>query len=450
MEDNELNIILQIQNTQGNIAKAELLQQHKDNERLKQILYYTYNPFIIFGIAKKKLNKYVDTTQFESIADFKDLLDVLQFLQTNNTGKDIIIVSVQNWLNKQPLIYQQVIKDILCKSLTIGMNTKSINKIWKDLIPTYEVQQGEKWFEYIDKLEKDNTHIIVTQKFDGQRCSCRVQDGEVTLYSRNGKPYEGLIELEEQLKYLPNGMYDGELLLQLNYNGPESNFSKYIYHPIPSKELFKRTASIVNSDNDNKTGVSIWLYDYTPLENFDKMEDYNVPTIQRKQYLKDQIQILHNKGIGHNIHNVVLLYNDTFNYEIISQMLDSILQLECEGLMINIANAPYEFKRSRNMLKVKKMYPVDLEVIDVEEGTGINEGRVGALVVNYKGYKVKVGSGLSKEQRINWWNNKNLIIGKIITVQYFEETTNKQDDSLSLRFPVFKQVREDKTEESYN
>ena len=449
--DNELEIIMQIQNTQGNIAKAEILQLNSNNEKLKQILYYAYSPFIVFGIAKKKLNRQVVIDELnEYVPVFNDLLEVLQFLQAHNTGKDIIIYALRKWLILQPERYQDVLKDIICKSLTIGMNVKSINKVWKDLIPTYEVQQGEKWFEYIDKLDKEQTQIIVTQKFDGQRCSCRVEDGNVTLFSRNGKPYEGLIELENELKYLPNGMYDGELLLQINTNQQETEFSKYIYHPIPSKELFKRTASVVNSDSENKTGVSIWLYDYTPLDNFDKMIDYNVTTTARKEFLKEQLNNLHSKGIGLHLHETFILYSGTFNSELIYKMLDNILELDCEGLMINIANAPYEFKRSRNMLKVKKMYPVDLEVIDIEEGNGVNEGKVGALVVNYKGYKVKVGSGISKEQRLEWWNNRNLILGKIITVQYFEETTNKNDDSLSLRFPVFKGIRYDKTEESYN
>ena len=125
------------------------------------------------------------------------------------------------------------------------------------------------------------------------------------------------------------------------------------------------------------------------------------------------------------------------------------------GEFLRLANATWRYGTVHGEWldycnKVKKMYPVDLEVIDIEEGTGINQNKVGALVVNYKGYKVKVGSGLTKEQRELWWNNPNLILGKIITVQYFEETTNKKDDSLSLRFPVLKEVRNDKTEESYN
>ena len=115
-----------------------------------------------------------------------------------------------------------------------------------------------------------------------------------------------------------------------------------------------------------------------------------------------------------------------------------------------VYGSAYEFNRSKNMLKVKQMYPVDLRVIDVLEGSGANKGKAGALLVNYKGYPLKVGSGLTKELREKFWQDKDSIIGKIVTIKYFEETTNKKDDSKSLRFPIFLEVRYDKDEESYN
>ena len=131
-------------------------------------------------------------------------------------------------------------------------------------------------------------------------------------------------------------------------------------------------------------------------------------------------------------------------------MLKQVVGLNQEGMMINVYGAPYEFERSKNMLKVKQMYPVDLRVVDVLEGSGANKGKVGALVVNYKGNPLKVGSGLTKEQREKFWEDKSLILGKIITIKYFEETTNKKNNEKSLRFPIFLEVRYDKDEESYN
>ena len=95
------------------------------------------------------------------------------------------------------------------------------------------------------------------------------------------------------------------------------------------------------------------------------------------------------------------------------------------------------------------MYTVDLRVKRVERGNGQNDDKMGHVIVNYKGYEVGVGSGFSKEQRIYYWEHPEEIIGKIIEIQCFEETKDKQGN-LSLRFPVFKRVRDDKEEESYD
>lgn len=119
-----------------------------------------------------------------------------------------------------------------------------------------------------------------------------------------------------------------------------------------------------------------------------------------------------------------------------------------EGFMLR-KDVPYESGRTKDLLKVKKFQDAEYIVKDVVTGTATyNEGGskeynvVSALVIEHKGNRVEVGSGLSKEQRINWFNNPQDIIGKEITVQYFEETVNKNNDLISLRFPVLKCVYE--------
>jgi DNA ligase-1 len=126
------------------------------------------------------------------------------------------------------------------------------------------------------------------------------------------------------------------------------------------------------------------------------------------------------------------------------EYLDKALANNEEGVMINICDAPYEFGRTWNLMKVKKMNTLDLEVIGYEEGSGRLKGTLGAILVRYKnGNTVKVGSGFSDELRALIWAEPMDIIGKIVEVQYFEETTNA-DGGISLRFPVFKDFRPDK------
>ena len=128
----------------------------------------------------------------------------------------------------------------------------------------------------------------------------------------------------------------------------------------------------------------------------------------------------------------------------ITKYLNEAIANNEEGIMININNAPYEFRRTNSLLKVKKMRDADLEIIGYEEGSNTNKGKLGAFLTRYKnGNVVKVGSGFTKELREEVWKDPDSYIGKVISVQYFEETEN-QSGGISLRFPVFLDFRTDK------
>jgi DNA ligase-1 len=131
------------------------------------------------------------------------------------------------------------------------------------------------------------------------------------------------------------------------------------------------------------------------------------------------------------------------------EYLDEAIANQEEGVMINICDAPYEFGRTWNLMKVKKMNTLDLEIVGFEEGEGRLAGTLGAILVRYKnGNIVKVGSGFSDEMRSRIWNLQSAYFSQIAEIQYFEETTNA-DGGLSLRFPVFKDFRFDKTDADF-
>jgi DNA ligase-1 len=115
-----------------------------------------------------------------------------------------------------------------------------------------------------------------------------------------------------------------------------------------------------------------------------------------------------------------------------------------EGVMIKDPSAVYECKRSTAWLKAKPFIEVTLEVVAVEEGTGRNEGRLGALVCegvdDGKHIHVNVGSGLSDEQRTEFWNNQNSVLTQLVEVRA-DAITQNQDGTYSLRFPRFKTFR---------
>jgi DNA ligase-1 len=138
-----------------------------------------------------------------------------------------------------------------------------------------------------------------------------------------------------------------------------------------------------------------------------------------------------------------VLYRGSDTSKVLEYLEEAIANNE-EGVMINICDAVYEFGRTWNLMKVKKMNTLDLEVVDYEEGSGRLAGTLGAIHVRYKnGNIVKVGSGFSDDLRKQIWNHDVMIVGKIVEIQYFEESTNA-DGGISLRFPVFKDFRPDK------
>ena len=117
-----------------------------------------------------------------------------------------------------------------------------------------------------------------------------------------------------------------------------------------------------------------------------------------------------------------------------------------EGFMLR-KDVGYEGKRSKNLLKVKKFFDAEYIVVDAElgwmsvvrDGKEVQEEMLAQVWIKHKGYDVKVGSGFSQEQRIKYMDEN--IVGKTITVQYFEETKNDKG-GISLRFPTVKHIYE--------
>ncbi len=449
-------VIKIIKELQANSGKRlqEILEEHKDNQMLKDVLYFVYNPFIVTGLSNKKIEKdtsdikvrgtrrfrnFLEETALISDEDFEkaiftiknfDITCVFDYLIDHNTGRDEDIAYVQTYIKSRPEEYREIYKQIFTKELKLGITAKTINKVWKDFIPEFNVMLAEKYWDRIDELEKEKPDIIITQKYDGIRAVAKVRDGNVEIFSRQGKPIEGLKDIEEELKELEDGFYDGELLLDKE--------------DIPSKDLYRETVQVVNSKSEYKSNVIFNIFDSIPLNDF-VIEYSKYSCIDRKRFVYKELRRVNLNWLK----PVEILYHGKYDKRIVQQELDKQIALEHEGVMVNLAYAPYEGKRTKNILKVKAMQDCDLKIIGFEEGTGKNKRTLGAVIVDYKGFEVKVGSGFTNQDRDYFWANQEELLGRVITVQYFEETTNKKDNSLSLRFPVYLELREPEKEVSY-
>ena len=408
--------------------KQEVLQKYKNDEIIQKYLKIAFDPYKRYGFNYPKLSKVVHVRDTWCAPTVLDLFD---YLEVHNTGRDVDVAVCQlalDWhISAEDIDSYKLLCKLICKDLSIGVDAKTINSVIPGLIPTFSVQLAEKYFDKPEKVE--GKEFAITTKIDGGRIIAVKENGLVSFFTRAGQRYEGLVDLEKEMsERLPdNFVLDGEITL-LNYQNYDS------------KAAYKQAMKITRADGE-KHGVKMLVFDGMPFSDW-KNQDSSFTYLQRRQMLDCMTGFFNSDLVYFELLPILYLGSDTSK---ILGLLDSEIARGQEGVMINICDASYEFKRTWNLMKVKKMNTLDLEIIGFEEGEGRLAGTLGAILVEYKNNVVKVGSGFSDELRKEIWRDRGIWFGRICEIQYFEETTN-QNGGISLRFPVFKDVRTDKLE----
>jgi len=417
-----------IQTARGKAKEPEILacaQSPAAFSALKLLL----DPMVVFHVQRRSLEKNLNIT----LASYwDDLFTMCEYLSGLRAADMQVLAKLQYTLSNiaDPALREFLVR-FLCKDIPLGISAKTVNRVLgRTVIPVYECMLAEKYFEHPEAVE--GKRFALTEKLDGVRCQCVAEKGKSPrFYTRQGQPIEGLVELEDDILTLTDSgalgfVLDGELLIADREN-------------IPSKEQYKRTVQVVRRDGE-KRGVVFNAFDIVDYSVF-LNHDCTTPYYLRRQELE---------AIVHDVEHikvVPVLYVGGDANEILRH-LEIQRGLNHEGVMINLLDAPYEFKRTRNLLKVKAMQDCDLAITGVEEGGGRFKGTLGALVVDFKGNPVRVGSGMTDSFRREVWANPSQFIGRVATVQYFEVTQDKSGVE-SLRFPVFKDLREPGKEVSY-
>lgn len=432
-----VEVVKELRETSGANDKIKLLKTYKDVPHLQEIFQWTYDPFLKYGVSKTMVEKLENMSVNKSgLATYVDFVDLMNRLAKSNINDDLRSQIAEILYHADNEAEKDLLKCVLTKDLKIGMAAANINKAIPELIPVFDVMRGQKYKDHKHKLI--GKEIIITEKIDGVRTVAIIDEvGNVKFYSRQGKEITGLVDIEADIKKmnLKNIVLDGETTI-------------YDKDKFESKEVFKATMEIMGSKSETKTGLLYNVFDCMPLSAF-KGGICRASTINRKKYFEGKWYTA--DGCPNHAKPLSILYAGKYDENTVKEIHSKILNAGGEGIMINVASAPYECKRTANLLKVKEMYTCDLKIIGYEEGiVGTKfDGTLGALVVDYKGYEVKVGSGFSEEDRNFFWNNKDELLGRVIEVQYFEETQDA-DGNLSLRFPVYIQLREVGKEVSYD
>lgn len=426
-----LTIFNELQSTNSTNQKQAILKKYESNSVFKTVVYFLINPYITTGISGKKINKELGKSYWQEFTDLPtSLIKLLVYIEDNNTGRDVDISICQKYISQFADIEErELVKSIVTKSLKMGINAKLVNKVYGvDYIPMWEVQLGSSF----DKLKlKNNEYFYLSQKLNGNRCSF-VDDA---LTSRQGKEFTGLQHIIEDLNVagLESYFIDGELVRK-NTDG------------VSDGENFRIGTGIINSDDADKSQIKLVIFDMFPAaELSDKQSQYTY------KFRKEKLLILKDTIAKMNLQNIEvvnMVYEGADKAEI-DRWLDYAVQNGWEGLMLN-KDTTYKCKRTADLIKIKRFYTVDLKVIGYEEGAGRLKGTLGALIVDFKGNSVNVGSGFDDVTRTEIWSNRGNILGRIIEVKYKDVSKDKKTGLESLQFPIYITLREIGKEVSYN
>lgn len=416
----------EISNTSSRLAKEKILKDNQNNKKFIECLKFLLNDDIVTGISNKKLNKDVKLKP----AITPDFMDILLYLKEHNTGSDEDISVVKTYLSITPNDMQDFLSQLITKKYRLGLNAKTVNKVIPNLIPQFNVMLASSYKDCKDKID-GNTYFILTTKLDGGRIIVIKDNDKLDLYTRQGKRYEGLVDIEKSFKSFPNGVYDGELLAIGEF---ETSGEQY-------KETMKRSRI-----KGVKHGLKMICYDYIKnVEDFWQGEHF-VDCITRKSNLcsiiKEQntefVEYLEPLYIGKDI-NAIAEYSQ------------QAIENGEEGIMLNICDTIWENKRVKTLLKVKEFNTADVLVYDVYEGEGNLKGKLGGIKTKFLHNGIECecscGSGFNLSEREYYWQHKDELVGKIVTLRYFETSTNQIDKKkISLRFPTWLNIiRTDKS-----
>lgn len=448
--------ITKLNESDGRLHKEDVLKQALNaatlgSENAKNFLSFLkscYNPYVTYGVKQVPSRLDMDTTVENENPwhEFKVLLKSLSNRElSGHAARDAIEEMSYRFDSEE---WNNFCAPIIRRDMRAGISLTTINKICKKTeyeIPVFGCQlatnsEGRPEMAGSKRLEP---------KLDGVRVLMVVELNDmgetiVTSFSRNGKIFENFGHIEEQIsenytklmrasmnathhgRALVNGVvFDGEVI---------GNSFQELMRQARRKDNVQAEDSVFN------------IFDVIPLAEFSRGH-WNAQLAKRVNILEALRPVIDTMPNVELLPHIMVDLDTVEGRTQLDKYAKDMVNQGFEGIMIKNMAAPYECKRSTSWMKWKPTITVDLEVVGVEEGTGRNRGRLGALVCNGiddgKEITVNVGSGFSDSHRDDFWDNRNLVIGRTVEI-LCDVITQNQDGTYSLRFPRFVRFRDDK------
>ena len=424
---NPWQIIQKLESDNSRLFKEEVIAEHAGDPVFRHGLMKALDTLVTFGVKEVPIKK-DPTGEGLSWDDFEKLaLDLEERVLTGHAARDAILVAMAKATQEE---WNDWYRRILIKDLRCGVSEKTVNKVVPGCVPVFTCQLAHDSANH----EKKMTGVKQIEiKLDGVRVITIIQGNKVEMFSRNGKQFHNfghiIAELEAVIKDHPMPypmVLDGEVM--------SANF----------QDLMKQ---VHRKENVAANDAVLHLFDTVPLGCFQN-GSWDKPQSYRSELTKSWVEQ----------HASVLQHVQALDWETVdlntpeglrrfTELNRAAVDGGYEGVMIKDVDAPYECKRSHAWLKAKPFIEVSLSVIGVEEGTGRNIGRLGALVCSGtddgKEITVNVGSGFSDADRDSFWSSHvemDSLIGQVVEVRA-DAVTQNQDGSYSLRFPRFLHFR---------
>ena len=390
--------------------------------------YQAYNPFYVFGVRQVP-----ETQNLQGRANpwpkFWGLLEALRTRSiTGHDARDAIEAVSQEFDTEE---WNGLCRRVIIKDLRCGISEKTLNKVlgrteWK--IPVFTCQLATDSNDHPNKMKGVKR---IECKLDGVRVLALCSKNRVTLYSRNGKEFENFPDIQEQLNQIKHR-------ISLETKGP------FVLDGEIVGESFQALMKQAQRKSDVKTKDMIYyIFDVIPLAEFES-GFWNAQQHKRTLMLNINQEHIESEPNLRVMPGMDVDLSTAEGQDIMRRFANDAVVDGYEGIMIKDIGAPYECKRSSFWMKWKPVMTVDLNIVGFEEGTGRNQGRLGAIICegtdNDRLIRVNVGSGLSDVNRDEYWHSRDDLLGRVVEVAA-DAVTQNQDGSYSLRFPRFVRFR---------
>ena len=406
-----------------------------------------YNPYVTFGVRKISDNQESDREYANPYPEFIELLEQLK--ERKLTGNDAIDAVAKMSLQFSSDEWNNFCAPVIRRDLRAGFSVATINKVCKKTdyeVPVFKCQlatngDGRPEMSGTKRLEPKLDGVRVLMVVSMEPGMYDHPEPVATCYSRNGKIFENFTHIEDQVT---NNVQSIIALL----GSKIGNCSKgFVFDGEVVGASFNELMKQARRKTDAKADDTVFhVFDVMPLADFQRGH-CNAQFRKRITAMNNLRPLLEDLSSVETMSHIIVDLDTDEGKQQIKTYSNDMVNAGFEGIMIKDLEAPYECKRNLFWMKWKPTITVDLQVIDIEEGTGRNKSRLGALVCqgtdDGKLINVNVGSGFSDDQRAEFYSNQFDVIGETVEV-LCDAVSQNQDGSYSLRFPRFVRFRDDK------